>query len=302
MSITLKAVQVFEQQSPHGITLHIPDDGVVAVIGPLRSGVYTLVKMIATLTPLRGGSISINGWKVGEQDEDIRKNIGVVAPHIFLSKDRTIAENIDDYQVAQQITRLPDILDSPLFDQVRQKMEEKLQLSKGMGQLLRLYCALPHDPSTLVLLNPTRGVSTLNLSHFWQLIRTIKAKGKSILIISSKMQDATHCDQIALIKGGHIIAKDSPKTFIQQFIGQLYGVKVHHPLLLNAIRNFPNRADKKNLRLTLQGNQLDLASLKQHLLDNGFPNINIQPYIPTLEDGYIERYSYSKIRKPIYQR
>jgi len=83
--------------------------------------------------------------------------------------------------------------------------------SGGMKRRLSLAIALFHDPELLILDEPTVGIDPVLRKQFWDEFRRLKDKGATIIITTHVMDEAEHCDRLALIRGGRIIALDTPQ-------------------------------------------------------------------------------------------
>ena len=84
------------------------------------------------------------------------------------------------------------------------------QLSGGMKQRVSLSCAIVHRPKLLFLDEPTVGVDPALRVKFWEYFRSLTAKGVTIIISSHTMDDAAHCDRLAFLREGRVIAQGSP--------------------------------------------------------------------------------------------
>ena len=94
-------------------------------------------------------------------------------------------------------------LTSPLNTMVR-------DLSGGTKQQVSLAAALLHDPEIIFLDEPTAGVTPASRSRFWQLIRKLADRNKTVFVTTHYMDEAEQCDRIALMREGKIIALDTP--------------------------------------------------------------------------------------------
>ena len=95
------------------------------------------------------------------------------------------------------------------------------KLSGGMKQKLALCCALIHKPVLLFLDEPTTGVDPVSRKEFWEILRSIKQQGISVMVSTPYMDEATLCDRIALMQDGQIMRLDTPKNIIRDFNGHL---------------------------------------------------------------------------------
>ena len=97
-------------------------------------------------------------------------------------------------------------------------------LSGGMKQKLALSCALIHRPEILVLDEPTFGVDPVSRVEFWELLRSIRAAGTTIIVSTAYMDEADMCDRVALLFGGRIIAGGTPRELKAGYPYPLYRI------------------------------------------------------------------------------
>ena len=103
----------------------------------------------------------------------------------------------------------------------------------GVRQRLALGCALVHQPRVLFLDEPTSGVDPIGRRHFWDILsRLAREEGVAILVTTHYMSEAEHCDHLALMYAGRIVAEGSPgdmKRQVEKEAGQLLEVATDQP-------------------------------------------------------------------------
>ncbi|MCU0639736.1 MAG: ATP-binding cassette domain-containing protein, partial [Candidatus Krumholzibacteria bacterium] len=97
-------------------------------------------------------------------------------------------------------------------------------LSGGMKQKLALSSALVHRPEILILDEPTFGVDPVSRAEFWDLLRSIRAGGTTIVVSTAYMDEADMCDRVALLFGGEIIAGGTPRELKAGYPYPLYRI------------------------------------------------------------------------------
>ena len=98
-------------------------------------------------------------------------------------------------------------------------------LPAGMKQRLALGAAILHDPPVLFLDEPTSGVDPIMRRNFWELIYGLSRAGKTVFVTTHYMDEAEHCDRIALIIAGKIIALDSPSMLKESLDQGVYSLR-----------------------------------------------------------------------------
>lgn len=183
-------------------------------LGPSGAGKSTLQKILTGLLTTYTGSVIVNGQEVKNPDSGFYENIGVDFEFPSLYEKLTARENLrffaSLYKKHQAI--------GPLLESVGllQDADKKVaEYSKGMKARLDFIKALLHDPAVLFLDEPTSGLDPSNARRMKDIILQEKAKGKTILLTTHNMYDATElCDRVAFIVDGKLQALDSPRNLI----------------------------------------------------------------------------------------
>lgn len=184
-------------------------------LGPSGAGKSTLQKILIGMLRTYQGSALVNGIECKKRTRHFYENIGVDFEFSTMYEKLTAKENLQFF--------------SSLYEKKSRPIDELLQMvglehdadkrladySKGMKSRLNFIKALLHDPPLLCLDEPTSGLDPANSRRMKDMILAEKAKGKTILLTTHNMQDATElCDRVAFIVGGKIRALDSPHNLI----------------------------------------------------------------------------------------
>lgn len=184
-------------------------------LGPSGAGKSTLQKILIGMLRTYQGSAMINGVECKKRTKRFYENIGVDFEFSTMYEKLTARENLQFF--------------SSLYEKKPRPVDELLEkaglahdadkrvadYSKGMKSRLNFIKALLHDPLLLCLDEPTSGLDPANSRTMKDMILEEKAKGKTILLTTHNMQDATElCDRVAFIAGGKICALDSPHNLI----------------------------------------------------------------------------------------
>lgn len=184
-------------------------------LGPSGAGKSTLQKVLIGMLTTYQGSAMVNGVECKERTKRFYEDIGVDFEFSTMYEKLTAKENLQFF--------------SSLYKKKQRPFEELLEMvglehdadkrvsdySKGMKARLNFIKALLHDPLLLCLDEPTSGLDPTNSRMMKDMILAEKAKGKTILLTTHNMQDATElCDRVAFIVNGKICALDSPHNLI----------------------------------------------------------------------------------------
>ncbi|MBI4336608.1 MAG: ABC transporter ATP-binding protein [Chloroflexi bacterium] len=196
-----------------GLTLHIPVGVSFGLLGPNGAGKTTLIRLMVGLLRPSSGSVRV----LGEQpSREVAARIGYMPQLSALYPDLSVWENLDFFA---RIYGLPGATRRQAIDRVlrlvdlwKRRDDVVGHLSGGMRQRLSLACALVHRPPLLVLDEPTVGLDPELRVHFWRFFQQLTKEGTSIVISSHTMDDAAHCDRLAFLREGQVIAEGPPQA------------------------------------------------------------------------------------------
>jgi len=185
-------------------------------LGPSGAGKSTLQKILTGLLPGYRGSVVVNGEEVRQHNNRFYENIGVDFEFPSLYEKLTARENLGFFASLYHKHRDIDALLSSVG--LRNDSDKRVSdFSKGMKARLNFIKALLHDPRLLFLDEPTSGLDPSNARVVKDLILAEKAKGKTIILTTHNMYDATElCDRVAFIVDGKIRALDTPRNLIMR--------------------------------------------------------------------------------------
>lgn len=184
-------------------------------LGPSGAGKSTLQKILIGMLPTYQGSVKVNGIECNKPTQSFYENIGVDFEFSTLYEKLTARENLEFFAslYSKNAFSIDNILSSVgLSNDADKRVSE---YSKGMKARLNFVKALLHDPEIIFLDEPTSGLDPTNNRIMKDMILEQKQKGKTILLTTHNMQDATElCDRVAFIVGGSIYALDTPHNLI----------------------------------------------------------------------------------------
>jgi ABC-2 type transport system ATP-binding protein len=185
-------------------------------LGANGAGKTTTIRVLCGLLPPTEGTVRVAGIDFTGDGEAVKAKVGYMSQRFTLYNDMTVAENLDfiaslrklDVTVYKQRRR--DLFDFISFDRPLETIVR--DLPGGTKQHVSLAAALLHDPEIIFLDEPTAGVTPASRSRFWQLIRLLAERGKTVFVTTHYLDEAEQCDRIALMRDGKIIALDSPEN------------------------------------------------------------------------------------------
>ncbi|WP_324732344.1 ribosome-associated ATPase/putative transporter RbbA [Pseudomonas paeninsulae] len=205
----------------NAVSLEIPAQRMVGLIGPDGVGKSSLLALIAGARKIQDGRIEVLGG-----DMATRRHRRQVCPHIAympqglgknLYPTLSVLENLEFFgrlfgqDHAERTRRIDDLLSSTGLTPFRERPASKL--SGGMKQKLGLCCALIHDPDLLILDEPTTGVDPLSRNQFWELIARIRSQRPqmSVLVATAYMEEAERFDWLVAMDAGQVLATGTPQ-------------------------------------------------------------------------------------------
>jgi ABC-2 type transport system ATP-binding protein len=184
-------------------------------LGPNGAGKSTTVRMVCGLLDPTEGTAEVLGLDVRRHREAVKQRIGYMSQRFSLWADLTVRENLEFYagayglEASEARRRVREWLDS---SGLAERADERVaSLPGGYRQRLALGCAVLHRPPVLVLDEPTAGVDPLSRRQFWERIHRFAEEGTTVLVTTHAMDEAEHCDRLAFLYGGRIIAQGSPE-------------------------------------------------------------------------------------------
>lgn len=192
------------------VSFSIQDKEIVGFLGPNGAGKSTMMKILTGYLPPDAGTASINGVNAEEASLELRKQIGYLPEHNPLYLDMYVKEYLsfvsDIYKLKQPGARIRETIH--LTGLELEQTKKIGALSKGYRQRVGLAQAILHNPSVLILDEPTTGLDPNQLEEIRQLIRSL-GKEKTVMLSTHIMQEVDAiCDRVIIINKGEIVAND----------------------------------------------------------------------------------------------
>lgn len=262
------------------------------LIGPDGAGKTTLFRILTTLLLADKGNASVAGFDVVRDYRKIRNCVGYMPGRFSLYQDLTVKENLTFFATLFNTTIEKNYyLIKNIYDQIKPFENRRAgKLSGGMKQKLALSCALIHKPSVLFLDEPTTGVDVVSRREFWEMLRSLKESGITILVSTPYMEEAILCERIGLIQKGKMLGIDTPDKIIQAYPERLFAIKANDIYrLLQELRHCSMvtscNAFGEWLHITISGAAIE--AVEQFALQKGHTDVEVKVIEPTIEDSFI---------------
>ncbi len=269
---------------------------VLGYLGPNGSGKTTTIRMLCGLMKPTEGTARIMGIDVTKNPEAVKPHIGYMSQKFALYDDLTVMENLQfyagvyDVPAAEEPKRLDEILNMAGL-KGREKTFAR-ELSGGWRQRLALGCALIHHPPLLFLDEPTSGVDPVARREFWDLIYQLASEGTTIFITTHYMDEAEHCNRVAFMYRGKLLAFDTPARLKAQYLqGAAWDLDAM-PLLeavdtlsgTDGIAQASLHGDRAHV--IVKGSEWTPERLQARLAENGITVQSVETVESSLEDVF----------------
>jgi ABC-2 type transport system ATP-binding protein len=265
-----------------GVSFTIAKGICFGLLGPNGAGKTTTVEMLEGIKAPTRGEILYKGEPLGPR---FRHEAGIMFQSTALQDFITVGETLELFQRFYSKCRpLPGIIESCSLQGFLDRDTRKL--SGGQRQRLLLAIALVNDPEVLFLDEPTTGLDPQARRNFWELVQTIKALGKTIILTTHYMEEAYNlCDEIAIMDHGKIIAQGTPKALLTEHFDDV--------VLQLPREEFPAGRDHLPMTIVHSRNAVeiltnDVNATIQQLLALGVSLAHLQIRPRTLEDLFLE--------------
>lgn len=228
-------------EAVENLDLKIPSGSLYGLIGPNGAGKTTTLRMLAGLLEPTSGEIRINELAIRKYWREIQWQIGFMPDFFGVYEDLLVWEYLDFFARAYKLSperrtrSIAELLE--LVDLTEKRDAYVHTLSRGMRQRLCLAHALVHDPQILLLDEPASGLDPRARVEMRELLRELRAMGKTILLSSHILTElAELCDSIAILEHGHLVVSGPMEEIQRQ-------VSAHRMLRLQVLSDW-NMAEK----------------------------------------------------------
>lgn len=213
------------------ISFSVDRGEIFGFLGPNGAGKSTTIRMLCGILSPTSGKGYVSGNDIIREQDKIKTSIGYMSQRFSLYSELTVRENLEFFGSIYGLNgnRLRDRIAyvremAGIGDSIDSRVSI---LPGGIKQRLALGAAILHDPPVLFLDEPTSGVDPIMRRNFWELIYGFSKNGKTIFVTTHYMDEAEHCDRIALIIAGRIIALNSPKGLKAEIPYSVYALRVN---------------------------------------------------------------------------
>jgi ABC-2 type transport system ATP-binding protein len=271
------------------VSFEIPASQITIITGADGAGKSTLFKILVGLVRKDRGGIFLKGEDIGDDYSKVTSITGYMPERFSLYPDLSVEENLNFFADIHQVPlKKREERKRALLEKTGMlpfKARRARDLSGGMKQKLALASILLSAPQLIILDEPTTGVDPLSRIEFFNIIKDLKAEGKTIVISTPYLDEAEQGDYIVFLKEGQVIKKDSIENLKKTFPAKLFKI-VPDGNIFDIMENLEAHKELKE-NLFIRGKYIKYLQTGDINHVNLIPHISAAEEKPKLEDIYI---------------
>ena len=264
-----------------GVDLSIPQGICFGLLGPNGAGKTTTIEILEGIHLPTSGTVLYKGELLGSR---YREEVGIQFQHTALQEFLTVRETLVLFErLYHRTIPIPELIELCSLADILNRDTRKL--SGGQRQRLLLALALINDPDLIFLDEPTTGLDPQARRNFWDLVKLVKSRNKTIVLTTHYMEEAyALCDEIAIMDKGRIVSQGTPAQLLSQHFGD---VIVQIPR-----EDSGSKLHELGLGVVDAGDMLEIRTNRLHqtlqqLMENGVNLDRLRIRAWTLEDLFI---------------
>jgi ABC-2 type transport system ATP-binding protein len=265
-----------------GVSFSVPQGVCFGLLGPNGAGKTTTIEIMEGILPPTAGEVRYRGESLGNR---FRQEAGILFQKTALQDFLTVRQSIALFRGLYTTgLDVEEVIRLCALEKLAGRDSRKL--SGGQQQRLLLAIALVNDPAVLFLDEPTTGLDPQARRNFWELMQSIKARRKTIILTTHYMEEAELlCDEIVIMDRGRIIAQGAPRRLLREHFAEV--------LLELPRQEFPAAARQLPLNIIDASDRVeisthDLEATLRTLLEAKVPLTNLRIRPANLEDLFLE--------------
>jgi ABC-2 type transport system ATP-binding protein len=222
MSAIITATKLVKQYpgvtAVDGIDLAIPKGICFGLLGPNGAGKTTTIEMLEGIQQQTSGTVLYKGEPLGTR---YREEVGIQFQHTALQEFLTVRETLELFErLYRRTLPIPELIELCSLADILERDTRKI--SGGQRQRLLLALALINDPELIFLDEPTTGLDPQARRNFWDLVKLVKSRNKTIVLTTHYMEEAyALCDEIAIMDKGRIVSQGTPAQLLSEHFGDV---------------------------------------------------------------------------------
>jgi ABC-2 type transport system ATP-binding protein len=281
------------------LTFDVRQGEVFGFLGSNGAGKSTTIRMLCGLLKPTSGTAIVGGVDVSRDPEGVKRRIGYMSQRFSLYERLTVDQNIRFFgglyglDAARLEARRRFVLD--MAGLTGREHMHAAELAGGWRQRLALGCAILHEPPIVFLDEPTGGVDPLSRREFWSLIDHLSASGVTVLVTTHYLDEAEHCNRVAIIHAGRLAAIGTTDELRRVFAGRtIVEVRAENPIETMRLLDAMPEVEKTSVFGTAVHAVLEADAsaavplIRSRLEAAGIAVASIEAVQPSLEDVFLE--------------
>ena len=280
------------------VSFFVREGEIFSFLGPNGAGKSTVINILTTLLPVQSGSVTIAGYDLAKEPQQVRRSIGIVFQDETLDRDLTVWETLE---LHGRIYSMPKAERKERIDEIIKlvELEEKRNvrtrfLSGGMKRRLEIGRGLMTRPKVLFLDEPTIGLDTQTRRRLWDYIKKVNDSGTTIFLTTHYMDEADQVSNwIDILDHGKIIASGDPTTLKDALGNDMIYLDTSDNAAaeemlrgMKAVRAIKAAASGLAVTINADGTHC-LPIIMNRLRERGIEIISVNLKKPTLDDVFV---------------
>lgn len=276
-----------------GINLQVRQGEIFGILGPNGAGKTTTLSVIEGLRQPTNGTARVLGKDVVKEGRAVRSKIGVALQSTSFFEGLSLVELVELYASMYDIypsrARINQLLER--FNLGEKAKVQPRHLSGGQAQRMALLLSIINEPEIVFLDEPTTGLDPQARRNIWDIIKELRAEGRTIVLTTHYMEEAQElCHRLAIIDAGQIIALGTPGELINK-LEQDVRITVTARLPLEEVQRLPGVTkalyEGERLLVYLTDADTSLLGLQQLAIQHKQPLADLSVKQPDLEDVFL---------------
>lgn len=265
-----------------GLSLSVPEGICFGLLGPNGAGKTTTIEIMEGIQEATSGEVRYRGAPL---NQGFREEAGILFQKTALQDFLTVRQSIQMFRgLYERGLEVDEVVRMCALEKLVDRDNRKL--SGGQQQRLLLAIALVNDPALLFLDEPTTGLDPQARRNFWDLIQSVKARKKTIILTTHYMEEAELlCEEIAIVDKGRIIAQGAPRRLLQEHFAEVM-LELPRADFPDSARGMPLRIIDTPERVEITTDDLDRTL--RLLIDTHVPLANLRIRPANLEDLFLK--------------
>ena len=272
------------------ISFHVDDGEIFGLLGPNGAGKTTIVECLQGLRHQDSGTIRVLGLDPQADASNLKKQIGSQLQESALPDRIKVWEALDLFaSTSAGFVNWPTLIEQWGLKEKRNAAFGTL--SGGQRQRLLIALALVNNPKVVFLDEMTTGLDPAARRVTWELIRAIRDRGTTVILVTHFMDEAeTLCDRLAIMNQGKIAAMDTPQNLINTYADSIKVIFSTERTDIDWLKSVPHvhSFSRHGQRIEVEGDGPVLALVAAELVKHGIVPLDLSKEQPTLEDVFLK--------------